>query len=102
MSAAEVVIRGFESGDGEGVARIALENGELAPERFRQPTEEGFADFFEGDGEWRAGDGNLALVADVDGDVAGYLSRRPCRSRSTARSGSHSAISPIGAFSSGS
>jgi GNAT superfamily N-acetyltransferase len=77
VSEADVVIRGFQSGDGEGVARIALENGayyeELAPERFRQPTEEGLADFLEGDGEWRAGDGNLALVAEVDGDVAGYL-----------------------------
>ena len=35
--------------------------------------EEGFAEFLESDEEWRSAPDNLALVAEVDGEVAGYL-----------------------------
>ena len=70
-------IREYQNGDGIGIARIGLENGayyaRLAPEYFRQPDEEGLADFLDGDGEWRDEPANLALVAEVEGDVAGYL-----------------------------
>jgi GNAT superfamily N-acetyltransferase len=73
----EVSVREFRAGDGEGVARIGIEVGAyhaaLAPDYFRRPDEEGFADFFETDGEWRQAPENLALVAEVEGEVAGYL-----------------------------
>jgi len=54
-----------------------MENGayyaDLAPDYFKEPVEDGFADLFENDSRWREGTGNLALVADVEGEVAGYL-----------------------------
>ena len=72
-----VTVREYRDGDAIGIARIGLENGayyaRLAPDYFKQPNEEGLADFLAGDGEWRDAPTNLALVAEVDGDVAGYL-----------------------------
>jgi GNAT superfamily N-acetyltransferase len=60
-----------------GIARISLDNGayyaRIAPEHFKQPDEEGLAEFIEDDSEWRQSRENLALVAEVDGEVAGYL-----------------------------
>jgi GNAT superfamily N-acetyltransferase len=73
----KVSVREFRAGDGEAVARIGVEVGDyhaaLAPDYFRRPDEEGFADFFENDGDWREAPENLALVAEVEGEVAGYL-----------------------------
>jgi ribosomal protein S18 acetylase RimI-like enzyme len=72
-----IVVREFRSGDGEGIARISRENtgyySRLAPEYFKEPDEEGFVDFVESDGDWRASPDNLSLVAEVEGQVAGYL-----------------------------
>ena len=72
-----VVVRDFRPGDGVGIARISRESGayyaRLAPEHFREPDEDGLVELAEGDGEWREAAENLALVAEVDGDLAGYL-----------------------------
>lgn len=74
---AVVVVREFRPGDGANIARISRENGayyaRLASEHFREPDEEGLIGLLEDDGEWRESTQNLALVAEVDGDVAGYL-----------------------------
>ena len=73
----DVLVREYRAGDAEGIARIGRENGayhaSLAPNYFRQPDEEGFVEFIENDAEWRSSSENLALVAEVDGQVAGYL-----------------------------
>lgn len=73
----DVVVREFRAGDGRGISRLSLENGayyaRLAPELFKVPDEEGLAEFMESDSEWRAAENNLALIAEVDGEVAGYL-----------------------------
>ena len=72
-----VLVREFRPGDGVGIARISVDNGayyaQLAPEDFRAPDEEGLVALVEEDGEWRQVPENLALVAEVEGDVAGYL-----------------------------
>jgi ribosomal protein S18 acetylase RimI-like enzyme len=73
----EITVRDFQPGDGAGIAQISLDSGtyysRIAPEHFKQPDEEGLAEFMEGDSEWRQAEENLALVAEVDGEVAGYL-----------------------------
>ena len=73
----DVTIREFRPGDGPGIARISLDSGahyeHLAPDYFQVPDDEGMAAFIEGDAEWRSQPGNLALVAEVDREVAGYL-----------------------------
>jgi ribosomal protein S18 acetylase RimI-like enzyme len=72
-----IVVREFRSGDGEAIARISRENtayySRLAPEYFKEPDQEGFVEYIESDGDWRASPDNLSLVAEVDGQVAGYL-----------------------------
>jgi GNAT superfamily N-acetyltransferase len=72
-----IVVREFRSGDGHALARMSQENSRyytsLAPDYFKTPDEEGFADFIESDEEWRSSLDNLALVAEADGKVAGYL-----------------------------
>jgi GNAT superfamily N-acetyltransferase len=72
-----VVVRRFKPGDGLGISRISLENGayyeRIAPEYFKQPDRDGLIELIEEDSEWRASENNLALVAEVDGEVAGYL-----------------------------
>ena len=72
-----MVVREYRDGDAPGIARISRENSRfyvrLAPEYFKAPDEEGFVDFIESDGEWRDAPENLALLAEVDGEVAGYL-----------------------------
>jgi hypothetical protein len=74
---ATVTVREARDIDAHGITRIGLENSayysRLAPEIFRMPDEEGFVEFTADDGEWRALPTSLALVADVDGDIAGYL-----------------------------
>jgi GNAT superfamily N-acetyltransferase len=73
----DVVVRRFQPGDGLGISRISLENGayyaRIAPEHFKQPDEDGLAELVEEDSEWRSSEANLALVAEVDGEIAGYL-----------------------------
>jgi GNAT superfamily N-acetyltransferase len=72
-----VVVREFRKGDGDALVEMSFENSryytELAPDYFKRPAEEGFAEFLESDEEWRSAPENLALVAEVDGEVAGYL-----------------------------
>jgi GNAT superfamily N-acetyltransferase len=72
-----VIVREFRTGDGEALVQMSFENSryytELAPDYFKRPEEEGFAEFFESDDEWRSAAENLALVAEIDGEVAGYL-----------------------------
>jgi ribosomal protein S18 acetylase RimI-like enzyme len=73
----DVVVRRFQPGDGLGISRISLENGayyaRIAPEHFKQPDAEGLAELIEDDSEWRESDANLALVAEVTREIAGYL-----------------------------
>jgi GNAT superfamily N-acetyltransferase len=72
-----IVVREFRSGDGHALLRMSQENARyhtrLAPDYFKEPDEEGFVDFIEGDTEWRSSPDNLSLVAEADGEVAGYL-----------------------------
>jgi GNAT superfamily N-acetyltransferase len=68
-------IRPLRLGDGDGVARIWLENAryyvDLAPEDFQLPEADGLADFFEPAPETERDD-RVFLVAEVAGEVAGY------------------------------
>jgi GNAT superfamily N-acetyltransferase len=57
----------------------------LAPEIFRMPDEEGFVEFIADDSEWRSSPTSLALVAEVDGEVAGYLEASLQQPMQTAR-----------------
>lgn len=72
-----IIIRDARAEDAPGIARIGLENGayhaRIAPELFHVPDEEGLAEFIAGDEEWRSLPTSLALVADSDGEIAGYL-----------------------------
>jgi GNAT superfamily N-acetyltransferase len=71
------VVREYRAGDAAGISRISRENARfyvrLAPGHFKHPDEDGFVEFIESDGEWRSAPENLALVAEVEGQVAGYL-----------------------------
>jgi GNAT superfamily N-acetyltransferase len=70
-------IREYRDGDAAGIVRISRENAcvyaRLAPDYFRTPDEDGFVELIENDGGWRDAPENLALVAEVDGEVVGYL-----------------------------
>ncbi|HLQ56542.1 MAG TPA: GNAT family N-acetyltransferase [Streptosporangiaceae bacterium] len=74
--AAEVEVRAFRAGDGEGCARAWLDAAryyvDRDPENFQLPAEAGLAEWFE---QARAGDGPpvLRLVATVAGQVAGLV-----------------------------
>jgi GNAT superfamily N-acetyltransferase len=84
-----VSIREARDADAEGIARLSRENStyyvQLAPEVFRLPDEEGLVAFIESDREWREGPDTLALVAEDDGAVAGYLEASLQRPNETAR-----------------
>jgi GNAT superfamily N-acetyltransferase len=71
------VIREYREGDAAGILQISRDNARfyvgIAPGHFRIPDEDGFLELIENDGEWRDAPNNLALVAEVDGQVAGYL-----------------------------
>ena len=72
-----MIVRDARAEDARGIARIGLENGayhaRIAPELYHVPDEEGLAEFIAGDEEWRSPRTSLALVADSDGEIAGYL-----------------------------
>jgi GNAT superfamily N-acetyltransferase len=74
---ADIVVREFVAGDGTGIAQISRDNGVyyagLDPELFRRPDDDGLVELIENDSDWRVAPENLALVAEVDGIVAGYL-----------------------------
>ena len=72
-----VTVRDATEGDAIGIALLTRENAayyaRLAPERFKLPNEDGLDDFIREDKEWRGRPDTIALVAEVDGEVAGYL-----------------------------
>jgi ribosomal protein S18 acetylase RimI-like enzyme len=74
---ATVTVRGARAEDAAGIARIGQENGEyyarLAPELYRVPEEEAAIELIANDDEWRSLPTSLALVADAEGQIAGYL-----------------------------
>ena len=82
-------IREAREEDAVGIVRLSQENSayyvQLAPEYFRLPDEDGFVEFIENDREWREGPDTLALVADDDGAIAGYLEASLQRPDETAR-----------------
>jgi GNAT superfamily N-acetyltransferase len=69
-------VRPPRAGDGTGYARAWIDAGryyaELAPDRFQVPSAEGLANSFEWDIVHPDPD-TLHIVADVDGDFAGFL-----------------------------
>ncbi|MBA2295658.1 MAG: GNAT family N-acetyltransferase [Actinobacteria bacterium] len=73
----EVTVREFQPGDGEALAQIIRENtgyyANLAPDYFKQADAEGLPEFVESDNEWRAAPENFGRIAEVDGEVAGYI-----------------------------
>jgi GNAT superfamily N-acetyltransferase len=84
-----LTIREAQDDDAAGIVRLGQENSryhvQLAPEHFRLPDEEGLVEFIENDREWREGPENLALVAEDDGVIAGYLEASLQRPDETAR-----------------
>jgi len=71
----DVAIRKVRPGDGEGLARIWMENAQyyvaLAPGDFQLPQAEGLAQFLDPLPESES-DARIFLVAEVDGELAGY------------------------------
>jgi GNAT superfamily N-acetyltransferase len=75
----EITVRAAEPGDGKAIAPLSHDSAayyhELAPDDFRLPDAEGQAEwldsFLPADGERE-----IALVAEIDGQVAGYLEAR--------------------------
>ena len=74
-----VTIRAARPGDGSGMARAwasaADYYADLDPEHFQRPQPGGVAESFE-DSITRAGTDALVLVAELDGDVVGWLAAR--------------------------
>src|SRR5579859_295649 len=74
-----VQIRPPRPGDGEGMARVWLSAGayyaELDPAHFQVPSAEGLAESFDADPGPRGPDA-LQLVAELDGEVAGWVTAR--------------------------
>lgn len=74
-----IAVRPAQPGDGEAVARLSRDSAEfyrgLAPEEFRLPDPDGQAEwldsFLPADEE-----SEIALVAELDGEIAGYLEAR--------------------------
>jgi GNAT superfamily N-acetyltransferase len=75
-----VEVRAARSGDGPGLARIWLDNAryyvDLFPDDFREPDEDGLADWFETLLAEPGGDSELHLVAVADGEVAALVYAR--------------------------
>lgn len=73
--AGEIVVRRATRGDAAALAALSLESSadyaRIAPELFANGESEGFSDWIAA--EWDDGPGTLALVAEIDGAVAGYL-----------------------------
>jgi GNAT superfamily N-acetyltransferase len=75
----EIAVRAARPGDGEAIARQSRDSGayyrRLAPDDFRLPDEDGHSEwldsFLPADGERE-----IALVAEIDGEVVGYLEAR--------------------------
>jgi GNAT superfamily N-acetyltransferase len=71
----EIRLRPGTPDDAEALARLSLESSayyaRIAPEYFAPGQADGFAEWIAA--EWSEGPGSLALVAEIDGNVAGYL-----------------------------
>jgi GNAT superfamily N-acetyltransferase len=69
-----VTIRKARPGDGEGLARIWMENARfyirIAPDDFQLPDEEGLAEFL--DPRPDGAETRIFLVAELDGELGGY------------------------------
>jgi GNAT superfamily N-acetyltransferase len=72
----DATIRPIRAGDGEGVARIWMENAryyvELAPDDFKLPDAEGLSEMFEPAPDHES-EMRLFLVAEVVSEIAGYV-----------------------------
>jgi GNAT superfamily N-acetyltransferase len=77
MAAVIVVRRRSGAEDADGIAALIRESNAyyaaLAPEFFVPIDDDGLAEWIAGDQEWLAEPTNLALVAEVEEEVAGYL-----------------------------
>jgi ribosomal protein S18 acetylase RimI-like enzyme len=73
----EIIVRPPTADDAESIAAIYVENGRfhesLEPRYFKEPSQRALVGLLKGDGEWRRRPDTLALVAEVGGQVAGYL-----------------------------
>jgi GNAT superfamily N-acetyltransferase len=84
----EITVRGAETGDGGAIASMSRDSSdyyrELAPDAFRRPDEEGHV-------EWIdsflpvAGEQEIALVAEIGGEVVGFIEARLEEPLKTAR-----------------
>jgi GNAT superfamily N-acetyltransferase len=74
---AQMVLRDRRPADANGIARLSIESSVyysgLAPDLFLRADEEGFAEWLNSDIEWLGKPTSFALVAEIDGEVAGYL-----------------------------
>jgi GNAT superfamily N-acetyltransferase len=72
-----IVLRERRDGDADAIARLTVELGlyyaRLAPDLFAPVDEASLARWSAADAEWQAQPTTLALVAEVGGEVAGYL-----------------------------
>jgi GNAT superfamily N-acetyltransferase len=72
----DVTVRPIRPGDGTAIAAISLDSAvyytDLAPDDFRMRDEDGLADFLEPTADSNT-ETTLSLVAELDGEVAGYL-----------------------------
>jgi GNAT superfamily N-acetyltransferase len=74
----EIAVRRRRGSDGAAaIAMLMLESStfysSVAPDHFAPVERDGLVEWVESDGEWLADPNNLALVAYVDDEVAGYL-----------------------------
>lgn len=71
----EIAVRPATRADAPALAALSLESSvyyaRMAPELFAEGEREGFAEWIAA--EWDDGPGTLALVAEVDGAIAGYV-----------------------------
>src|SRR3954454_22515421 len=91
----DVTVREARPGDGPALARLHHENAAyyaaLAPGDFKLPDEDGLIEFIESDLA-APPEGQLALVAEIGGELAGYLEARLLRPLETARFQTSSAL----------
>jgi ribosomal protein S18 acetylase RimI-like enzyme len=73
----DLVIRPAREQDAPGIAALARNTARfyvaMDPDLFRIPDEDGFVDFLERDRAWRLSPNSLALVAELEVRVVGYL-----------------------------
>jgi GNAT superfamily N-acetyltransferase len=71
------VLRDRREEDAKGIARLSIESSvyysQLAPDLFTPAQEDGLAEWIARDIGWLSRPTSFALVAEIDGEVAGYL-----------------------------